>query len=214
MSRAPRERTAGKSMSRHHCVIFSLFFSCLFLLFVVADGAAEPCRSGLQPGQRPGPYSAVISTGPERGKAHCYICETGDRPAVVVFAQSLSAPLGKLCQRLDQAVAEHKKVELRAWVTFLSEDQLSLDARVVEWGKKYALRSVPLGVFEDVGGPPSYRLAGDADVTVLLFVQQKIIANFAFREGELTKEKVAEVMKALPRIVGEKNQQTATTEKP
>ena len=144
-----------------------------------------------------------MSTGPERGKSHCYICETADRPAVVVFARKLSEPLGKLCQQIDQAVTQHAKADLRAWVTFLSDDQPSLDPKVVQWGKKYALRNVPLGVFEDVGGPPSYRLARDAEVTVLSFVKQKVVANFAFRDGELTDEKIAEVIGTLPRIVSD-----------
>jgi hypothetical protein len=73
---------------------------------------------------------------------------------------------------------------------------------VVEWGKKQAVRSVPLGVFEDAGGPPTYKLARDADVTVLLYVKQKVVANFAFRAGELNDARAAEVLKAVPRIVG------------
>jgi hypothetical protein len=195
---------------QHHLIPFlSLLFSCMFVVDILP--AAEPCQSGLQPGQRPGPYSAIISTGPERGKSHCYICETGDRPAVVMFARSLGDGLGKLCQELDRAVAEHKKDQLRAWVTFLSDDQLSLDPKVVHWGKKYALRTVPLGVFEDVGGPPSYRLARDADVTVLLFVKQEVTASFAFRQGELTKDNLKKVLKALPGIVGEKEKKTTAT---
>jgi hypothetical protein len=198
-------------MTKQHWVI--LFFSLFFLFVSLIDilPAAEPCRSGLQPGQRPAPYSALISTGPERGKPHCYICETGERPAVVVFARSLGDGLGKLCQGLDQAVAKHKKTEMRAWVTFLSDEQLSLDPKVVQWSKKYALRNVPLGVFEDVGGPPSYRLARDADVTVLLFVKQEVIAGFAFRRDELTKEKVTTVLKALPGIVGQNEKKTTAT---
>jgi hypothetical protein len=167
-------------------------------------GAAEPCQSGLQPGQRPGPYAAVICTGPQRGVSHCYICETADRPAVVIFARTLSEPLGKLAQKLDKASADHKKAELRAWITFLSEDQSSLDARVLAWSQKHALRNVPLGVFEDVDGPPSYRLARDADATVILFVKQKVVANFAFRAGELNDERMADVMKALPKMVTDK----------
>jgi hypothetical protein len=198
-------------MLRQHSLSSSLLVSYSFLLLVDANQAADPCRSGLQPGQRPGPYAAVISTGPERGKSHCYICETADRPAIVVFAHKLSEPLGKLCQQMDQAVAKHAKAELRAWVTFLNNDQLSLDPKVVQWAKKYALRSVPLGVFEDVGGPPSYRLARDADVTVLLFVKQKVVANFAFRDGERTEEKSGEVIGTLPRIVGQIKQNAATT---
>ena len=33
-------------------------------------------------------------------------------------------------------------------------------------GRKTALRDVPVGVFENLDGPPSYRLSRDADVTV------------------------------------------------
>lgn len=166
--------------------------------------AADPCKSGLQSGQRPGPYSAVVVTGPQRGKPHCYICENGDRPAVVVFARNLSDPLGKLVARLDKAVTDHKAAELNAWTTFLADDQASLDTKVLQWAKQHAIRGVPTAVFEDAGGPPSYRLNREADVTVLLFVKQKVVANFAFRSGELTDDKITEVLKALPQIVGEK----------
>jgi hypothetical protein len=189
-------------MNRRNQLVFFFFFAYLFGIFLLSGEAAEPCRSGLQPGQRPGPYAAVISTGPERGKSHCFICETADRPAVVIFARTLGDSLGKLCQQLDWAVAEHKKADLRAWVTFLNEDQLGFDPKVVDWSKKNALRNVPLGIFEDAGGPPSYRLARDADVTVLLFVKQKVVANFAFRGGELTEQRIAAILKTLPRITG------------
>ncbi len=183
-----------------------LGFLCVLGASVVSFSAPapEPCRSGLEPGQRPGPYSSVIATGPQRGQTQCFVCETADRPAVVVFARSPGDALGKLVHGLDQAVADHKTADLRAWVTFLSDDQPALDPEVVRWGQKHAVRNLSLGVFEDAGGPPSYRLARDADVTVLLFVKQKVTANFAFRTGELTEDKVAEVLKALPQIVGEK----------
>jgi hypothetical protein len=163
--------------------------------------ASEPCTSGLTVGQKPGPYSSIVSVGAERGQSHCYICDTADHPAVVVFARRLTDPLGKMAAGLDKAVADDKAAGLRAWVTFLSDDQTALDSKIVEWGKKYALRDVPLGVFENVDGPPSYRLSRDADVTVLLFVNRKVVANFAFREGELTDERVADVLKTVPSIL-------------
>jgi hypothetical protein len=163
----------------------------------VAEG---PCVSGLQPGQRPGPYAAVVSIGPNRGQLHCFICETADRPAAVVFARKMSDPLGKLVQGFDKAVRDHKASELCSWVTFLSDDQSALDPQVVQWGKKHGLSNLSLAVFEDVDGPPSYRLARDAEVTVLLFVKQKVVRNFAFRAGELNDKKIAEVLAAIPAI--------------
>jgi hypothetical protein len=172
----------------------------LIVLAVAACPGAEPCVSGLKPGQRPGPYSSLVSVGPQRGQSHCFICETADRPAVIVFARNLSDPLGKLARRLDKALVEHKAAELRAWVTFLSTDQTAFDPRVVEWSKKHALRNVPLAVFEDVGGPPSYLLHRDADVTVLLYVKQKVVRNFAFRAGELNDKRIADILKTVSEI--------------
>src|ERR1700757_3271880 len=87
-----------------------------------ASAAEEPCVSGPKTGQRPGPYSAVLCTGEQRGKSHCYICETADRPAVIVFARTLSDSLGKLAVQLDRALGEYKKNDLRSWVTLLHED--------------------------------------------------------------------------------------------
>lgn len=171
----------------------------LLILSAVALGA-EPCVSGPKVGQRPGPYSALVSVGKDRGQLHCFICETEDRPAVIVFARKLSDPLARLARGVDKAMIDRKAEELRAWVTFLSDDQTALDPKVVAWSKKHALRNVPLAVFEDVVGPPSYLIGRDAEVTVLLSVKQKVVRNFAFREGELTAERVREILKALPEI--------------
>jgi hypothetical protein len=171
---------------------------------MVTASAADPCVSGLPPGAKPGPYSSVICTGAQRGQSFCYICDNADRPAVVVFARSLSDPLGKLVREIDKAVLANQAARLNAWVTFLDKDQASLDPKVVEWGKKHAIGTVPLGVFEDEVGPPSYRLAGEADVTVLLFVNRKVVANYAFRVNELNDGRMAEMMKGLPKILPEK----------
>src|SRR5947208_9116093 len=105
----------------------------LLFLSVTAAAGAEPAKSGLRENQRPGPYSALVAVGPQRGQQHCFICETADRPVVIVFARSLSEPLGKLVNRLDKSLAEHKAAELRGWVTFLAADQTALDPKGAQW---------------------------------------------------------------------------------
>ena len=174
----------------------------LVMLFALAEWSfADPCKSGLAPNQRPGPYSSLVCVGKERGQQHCYICEANDRPIVVVFARSLGEPLGKLVKQLDHAVKEHKTAELRSWVTFLADDQTSMDPKVVAWAQKYAISNVPCAVFEDTVGPPTYLLAREADVTVLLSVKKKVVANFAFRSGELNDAAISEIVKTVPKIV-------------
>lgn len=177
------------------------FVLCTLTLLAGVTAAQEPCVSGLKPGQRPGPYSAVVSTGPQRGQSHCFICETGDKPAVIVFARSLSDGLGRLAQEIDRSVARHEKAELRGWMTFVNEDQVNFDPKLVRWSQKYALRNTPTAVFEDKEGPPSYRLSREADVTVLFSVNQKVVANHVFRAGELNDAKIAVVMKDLAKLV-------------
>ena len=173
----------------------------MIILGCISIAAADPCKSGPLPNQRPGPYSALVSVGKERGTQHCYICESANRPIVIVFARTLSEPLGKLAKQLDNAVKEHKTSELRSWITLLADDQAKLDPQVVQWAQKHAVSNVPCAVFEDTVGPPTYLLNKEADVTVLLSVKQKIVANFAFRAGELNDAAIAEIVKSIPKIV-------------
>jgi hypothetical protein len=156
--------------------------------------------SGVPVGKRPGPYSFLVATGPQRGQQTCYVCEQheGDKPAAVVFARGLSEPLGKLLTRLEAAGAAKKDAGYKVWMTQLAETA-DLDG-LARWAQKQGLKTVPVGAFEDADGPPSYKLARDADVTVMLFVRQKVVANFAFRAGELDDKKIDEVLKAVPAL--------------
>ena len=160
----------------------------------------EPCRSGLQPGARPGPYSQIVATGPHRGESFCFICDTGDKPAVIIFARTPSDSLGKLVHGIDVAIGKYPKAMLCSWVTFLDADQPGLDAKLLKWGQQHTIKTVPLAVVDDLGGPPSYRLSREADVTVLLSVNQKVTVNFAFREGELTDGRIEGVLKAVEQL--------------
>jgi hypothetical protein len=174
------------------------------LLGVGLGWAGDPCISGLSVGKKPGPYSFLVATGPQRGQSTCYICETGEKPAVIVFARTPNDALGKLVNALEKAVTEHKAADLRGWVTFLGDGAEGFEDKIAKWGRDHAVRAIPLGIFEDADGPPSYKLARDADVTVLLFTKHKVVANYAFRAGELNDERVKDIMKAVPDLVPKK----------
>ena len=164
--------------------------------------ASDPCISGVPVGKRPGPYSFLVATGPERGKQTCFICEQESKPTAVVFARTLSAPLGKLLATLDAEVPKQKDTGFKVWMTHLTA-KADLNA-LAKWSQQQGLKSVPVGAFEDVDGPPSYKLNADADVTILLFVKEKVVANFAFRSGELTDETIRDALKWLPELFQKK----------
>src|SRR5438067_13536926 len=100
----------------------TMILSVLTLTLTLSLRAADPCVSGVPVGKRPGPYSFLVATGPERGKPTCYICEQheGNKPAAVVFARSLSDPLGKLLAGLDGAGAAKKDAGFKVWMTHLA----------------------------------------------------------------------------------------------
>jgi hypothetical protein len=158
--------------------------------------AADPVESGLKPGQRPAPYSFLVATGPQRGQPTCYVCDTGERPMVIVFARQTTDALGKLAGRIDAALHKNEPKDLRAWVTITAKAD-GLDGQLVAWGRKHGLKALPLGVFEDPDGPPAYKLNPAAQVTVILAVNKKAVGSFAFRGGELSDEKIRELTKAI-----------------
>ncbi len=168
------------------------------LAFALAGTAADPVASGVPVGKRPGPYSFLVATGPQRGQPTCYICEQADKPTAVVFARTLSDPLGKLLGTLDAEAAARKDKGFKVWMTQLAAPA-DLDA-LGKWAQKQGLKDCPVGAFEDADGPPAYTLHRDADVTVLLFVKQKVVANFSFRAGELDDKRIEAVRLAVPAL--------------
>lgn len=163
----------------------------------------EPCISGPQVGQRPGPYSFLVASGPQRGQPTCYVCETAEKPAAIVFARSLSEPLAKVLAACDAEVAARPKDAMRAWLTVLGEKTTGLDD-LGRWATRAGLKGVPVGVFDDAVGPPSYKLADEADVTVVLFENRKVVANFAFRSGELDDVAIKQISEQLGRLGGKR----------
>jgi hypothetical protein len=166
--------------------------------------AAEPPTSGTPVGKRPGPYSFLVATGPQRGQQTCYVCEQheNNKPAAVVFARSTSDSLGKLLAKLDDAALAEKGSGAKVWMTLLA-DKADLNA-LAKWAQGQGLKACPVGVYEDADGPPSYKLHKDADVTVILFTKQRVVANFAFRAGELDDKGLQKVMKSVPLLFEKK----------
>jgi hypothetical protein len=184
-------------MTRHSLAVLSL-------LVAAALATADPVQSGLPVGKRPGPYSFLVATGPQRGQQTCYVCEQheGGKPAAVVFARSLSDPLGKLLAKLETAGAGKQATGYKVWMTQVTPTA-DLDS-LAAWSQKQRLKGVPVGAFEGADGPPAYRLHPDADVTVLLFVKTQVVANFAFRRGELTDKAIEDVAASTPKLFSAK----------
>ena len=157
----------------------------VWLSLLVAD--APPVSSGPTVGEKPAPYSFVVSTGVRRGQLHCFICEAAEKPFIIFFARQPNDTTGELASRCDTIIREARTRDARGWVTFLQPDQSSFDNRALLFGRKHKLGTMATGVFEDIVGPPDYKIAAEADLTIVMARGEKVIRTMAFTANGLDK---------------------------
>ena len=126
----------------------------------------------------------------------------GAKPVAVVFARDMSAPVTSLVKKIDAATAKHSKEKMASFAVFLSDEE-NLEKKLKEFAEKDKVEKCALTI-DNPSGPEPYKIAKDADVTVLLYVNKNVKANFAFKKGELNDAAIAKVLKELPKIL-EKN---------
>jgi hypothetical protein len=157
-----------------------------FAVALLANGVAlaGSVKSGPQVGEKvPGPFAPLNVTGPDAGKKSCQFCKNGARPVVVVFAKQLTPAVAQLVKKIDAATVANKERGLGSYVVFCS-DAAGLDQQLQSIAQQMQIQSTVLTLYKP-GGPERYRLAPEADVTVLLYSHFTIKANHAFKAGEL-----------------------------
>lgn len=153
-------------------------------MFAGALFAAE-LKSGLQPGDAPPAYNVKDATGPNEGKSLCYRCKYGARPVVNIFAREMTPEVVALVKQINEVVGKNEEQKMAAFVTVLTNDPDKDEATLKEIAKKEGgLKNVPLTVFDGVAGPEGYKIAEKADLTVTMWVGQKVKVSHAFAKGE------------------------------
>jgi hypothetical protein len=169
------------------------------LVGVLSAHAVNPVKSGPQVGEKvPGPFQPLNITGPYAGKKHCLYCENGMRPAVMIFAREMSPALIQLLRSLDLVAANCGR-PMGAYVIFCSDDP-AMPALLENAARGWNLSKMIVAAFH-ADGPQGYQIAPDADVTVLLYNRVTVMANHAFRRGELTEQAARAVVADLPKIL-------------
>lgn len=183
---------------------YAIAISALLGLALLFGGviAAEKLKSGPQVGDEvPGPFHPLNVNGPNAGEKLCLYCKNGTNPVAMIFAREVSAPLIKLIKKIDEATAKHEDDKLGSFIVFLS-DSPELEKKLKEVADKENIKHTILSV-DNPPGPQAYKVAKGADVTVVLYTNHKVKANYAFAKGELKdkdiKTIVASVSKILPK---------------
>lgn len=183
----------------------SLSRTVIAFLFIVpsVSAAAEPLKSGLQPGERlTNIFEPLNVTGPFAGEPHCLVCENGLSPVAMIFARDVNEPLVKLLAQIDKATEKNRDVQMGSFVVFLSEKE-GLKEQLEAVAKKHGLKHIVLSI-DAPAGPEDFNVAKESDVTVVLYREHLVKANHAFRNGELNDAAVEKIVGDLPKIVEEK----------
>jgi hypothetical protein len=118
----------------------------------------------------------------------------------VVFAREITPPLTGLVKKLDEATLQNDVCQMGSFVVLLSDDKASTAKQLKELARKEKLKETALTIF-DSKGPTDYHIAGDADVTVLLYVGKVVKVNHAYRKGEFSEKEVDKILADLPQIL-------------
>jgi hypothetical protein len=170
------------------------------LLAGISRGA-EPCKSGLQPGDKITTiFEPLNVTGEHAGEPYCLICENGLAPVAMLFARELNEPLLKLIGKLDAATEKNRQQQMGSFVVFLS-DKAGLPEELAAAAKNAKLKHTVLSI-EKPAGPEGFNVSPDAALTVVLYREHDVKANHAFRPGELTDQAAEKVLADLPKILG------------
>ncbi len=161
--------------------------------------AGGALKSGPQTGQDvPGPFHPLNVTGESKGKKACLYCSNGANPVAVVFAREATPAVAKLLKQLDEATAKNAKAEMGSFAVFCS-DKDGLDKQLAKLAEDQKLTKLVLAI-DNPAGPEKYKIAKDAEVTVVLYTNFEVKANHAFRKGELTDAAISKVVGDVAKI--------------
>ena len=172
------------------------------ILFLATATASAEVTSGPQVGDSVGAFTVLkVAGNPDDGfpvgKSGCYRCKTGSKPVVMVFARSADEKLAKLLKKIEEEVEEHQDEKLMSFVNMIGADAESLKKATEEFASKHGITRIAFVVPEDAkDGPADFKIAPDADVTVVCYREGKVKANHAFAKGGLSDDKIDAVVKA------------------
>lgn len=121
---------------------------------------------------------------------------------VAIFARDLTGDLARLAKQVDKAVAGNQDKQLSAFLVYLTNDEEAAEKKLARFAEKHGIENVPLTVYGNTAGPPSYKIAKDADVTVLMWRKLEVKANHALADtSRLNKAAVQKIVSDTEKIL-------------
>lgn len=175
-----------------------------FSLAVLLTGlslAKDPVKSGPQVSEKlAGPFEPLNINGDYAAKKHCLYCENGNNPVAMIFARQPSEALTSLITKLDAACEKNSSKKMGSFVVFCSDDKENLEKSLKDMVEKEKLKKVVLSI-DNPAGPKGYKVAEESDITVILYVDRMVKANYTFTKGEMTTKDSDKIIADLGKIL-------------
>lgn len=173
------------------------------MVAVAGVAIAAEIKSGPQTGEKlPGAFHPLNVNGEDAGKKACLVCRHGDSPVAMVFARTADCPqTAKLIKKLNEATKANEKAELGSFCVFLSDDDKIAD-KLKAMCDDNKIENLTVAV-ETPTGPTKYNIAETADLTIVLYVDREVKANWCFEKGKITDADIDTIVKGLSKILPE-----------
>jgi hypothetical protein len=149
----------------------------------------------LSVGSKVGAFYVTDVTGPEAGKKLCYRCKYGNRPVVTIFSRNVDDQVTSLVKEVDGVVGKNQDKDMAAFVVLLSDNPEKSADTLKTAADKAGVKHTPLTTFDGQAGPEGYKIAKDADITVMMWVKGELKINETYQAGKLDSAAVSKLVK-------------------
>jgi hypothetical protein len=185
-------------------MIRKLFAAAVVASLVGGFALAAEIKSGPQVGEKlAGPFHPLNVNGEKAGEKNCLYCQNGSNPVAMVFARSTDCEgTQKLIKKLEEVTAANSKCEMGSFVVFLTDDDKA-EKSLKKLADDAKLKHVVLAI-DNPAGPKGYEVSKDADLTVVLYTDHMVKANYSFEKGKITDKDIEAISKDVSKILPEK----------
>ena len=121
----------------------------------------------------------------------------------MIFAREINDGLTSLVKKIDAATDKNSDCRMGSFVVFCSDEE-GLEKKLKDLADKEKFKHIVLTI-DNPAGPKNYEIAKDAEVTVVLYTQQNVKANYAFKKGELKDADINKIVSGVSKILPEKD---------
>lgn len=166
---------------------------CIAALAVVAMSSMVMAE-GLEVGESVSAFYVKDVTGPKAGEKLCYRCNYGNRPVVSIFTRQMNDNVASLVKKVDAKVDENEAKKMAAFVVLLTDQPEAKEAELKAVASKQGIKKTPLTTFDGPAGPPTYKIAKDAEVTVMMWVGGTLTVNEQLKASDLSEAKINSIV--------------------